>query len=311
MAGTGDLPHHRVSPRCLSLADRFLPHLPATQRETLKDERLLEAALHSLVDRACAEHPSLSLSPDAFLRHAAARLPADVPPLDGLAALRPGELYLACACAQQLPAALETFDRLFTPVVAQVASRRGADRATEDEVAQRVRGRVLLPQPDGRPPRIADYTGRGPLAGWVMAVTVRALIDLRRSEGRHVMLGEDALPERASADFELDLIKERYRGAFKTAFEEALCALTPKERNLLRLKLLDGLNIDEIGKLYNAHRATVARWIAGAREALGTGTRARLAAALKLDPQELESLVRLLDSQLDVSISRFLRPEPE
>ncbi len=174
-----------------------------------------------------------------------------------------------------------------------------------------MRGRVLMAGEDGRPPRISEYGGRGPLAGWVMAVTVRALIDLRRSEGRQVMLGEEALPELAAADFELEFIKERYRGAFKVAFEQALQALSAKERNLLRLKLLDGLNIDEIGKLYAAHRATVARWLAAAREALGNGTRARLAAALKLNPAELESLLRALDSKMDVSISRFLRPEAE
>jgi RNA polymerase sigma-70 factor (ECF subfamily) len=295
----------------VTLTKAFLPYVPSAQRPSWALTAGLEEALGGLLARARAKHSDFTVSDQDFLRHVAERLAADVAPVDALAGVRPGDLYLACGCAGQLSAALEEFDRLFRPVVAQVISKRGGDKATEDEVAQRVRSRVLMGSFDGRPPRIVEYTGRGPLVGWVMAVTVRVLIDLRRSEGRQVMLGEDALPEVASADFELEFIKQRYRGAFKLAFEEALQALTHKERNLLRLKLLDGLNIDEMGSLYAAHRATVARWLVSAREALRSGTRARLAAALKLDAAELDSLLRVIDSKLDVSISRFLRPEAE
>ncbi len=117
-----------------SLSESFLPHAPAALRGALAAEADLEPLLGALLSSAHEEHPGFG-APDAdFLRYAAQRLPAGLPPRDALTALRPGELYLACCCCAQLPAALETFDRLFAPVIAQVVSRRGGDKVTGDEV---------------------------------------------------------------------------------------------------------------------------------------------------------------------------------
>ncbi len=81
---------------------------------------------------------------------------------------------------------------------------------------------------------------------------------------------------------ELSLIKVHYRSEFKAAFEAALATLSSRERNVLRLHILDGLNIEQIGTLYKAHRATVARWIAASRKKIDEGTRRALADKLKL-----------------------------
>jgi RNA polymerase sigma-70 factor (ECF subfamily) len=55
------------------------------------------------------------------------------------------------------------------------------------------------------------------------------------------------------------------------------------------------------------HRVTVARWLGAARASLLDGTRRRLAERLGLPSPEVESLVRVLWSQLHISISRSLR----
>jgi RNA polymerase sigma-70 factor (ECF subfamily) len=86
-----------------------------------------------------------------------------------------------------------------------------------------------------------------------------------------------------------------------------LVALSPEQRNVLRLHLLDGLNIDQIGLIHQVHRATVARWLARARETVRDDTRRRLAAKIAVDGPELESIVTALHSQLDVSVQRILR----
>jgi RNA polymerase sigma-70 factor (ECF subfamily) len=67
------------------------------------------------------------------------------------------------------------------------------------------------------------------------------------------------------------------------------------------------LNVDEIGSLYDVHRATAARWVAAARERLGTRIRDELAAQLKIDVAEVDSIVRLVQSRIDVSLERVLR----
>jgi len=107
------------------------------------------------------------------------------------------------------------------------------------------------------------------------------------------------------ADPELNFIKKRYREHFDKAFREALRGLSPRDKNVLRL-YLDGLNIERIGVCYGVHRATVARWIGDARERLLGETRAKLASDLHLQASEIDSLVGLLKSQVEVSLLKYL-----
>ena len=69
---------------------------------------------------------------------------------------------------------------------------------------------------------------------------------------------------------------------------------------------IDGLNIDRIGVVFHVHRATVARWIAGAREQLHERTMAEVASGLALSQEELESLLRVVRSSLDLSLRALL-----
>jgi RNA polymerase sigma-70 factor (ECF subfamily) len=73
------------------------------------------------------------------------------------------------------------------------------------------------------------------------------------------------------------------------------------------MHFVDGLTIDEIGALYQVHRATAARWISGARNTLLADTRARLTARLALTPSQFDSLMRLVRSELDLSLQRLVR----
>lgn len=66
------------------------------------------------------------------------------------------------------------------------------------------------------------------------------------------------------------------------------------------------MNIDRIGAVFNVHRATVARWIAAAREGLLERTMARLGERLRLEPADFESLLRVVRSSLDVSLHALL-----
>ena len=77
---------------------------------------------------------------------------------------------------------------------------------------------------------------------------------------------------------------------------------------LLRYQLIDGLTIDEIGALSRVHRATAARWLATIRDGLVERTRELLGEALGVDSVEAASIVRMVQSQLDVSVIRHLQP---
>jgi RNA polymerase sigma-70 factor (ECF subfamily) len=75
---------------------------------------------------------------------------------------------------------------------------------------------------------------------------------------------------------------------------------------VLRQHYLDGLTMDAVAGLYRVHRITVVRWMNEARAALAKETRRELGARLRVDKRELESILRLIESQIDVTLRAFL-----
>jgi RNA polymerase sigma-70 factor (ECF subfamily) len=148
----------------------------------------------------------------------------------------------------------------------------------------------------------------------VRVVAVReALTLLRKTAGAAARHEEEDLADlRAQVhDPELALIQARHANDFRLAIQTALGELSTRERTVLRLHFCDGLNIDQIGVVYRVHRATVARWIARAREELLETVRKTLRARLGVTPSELRSLLVHVRSQLDVSVHRLLKEDPE
>lgn len=216
------------------------------------------------------------------------------------------DLYLACGCAAGDRGALASFEREVMPVAAAAAARAGASDV--DEVCQIVRD-ILFVAAAGKTPAIERYSGRGNLKAWVRVIAAREAYRLgRRDKGRVGAQDEalfDVLTE-GSEDPQLDYLKQHYREQFRAAFRAAVGELERRERTALRLQVLDGLSIDEIGATYNVHRATAARWIARARDRLLSETRKQMAAQLGIQRHEVDSIIRMISSQLDVSLHSVL-----
>lgn len=234
------------------------------------------------------------------------RLVAHIQSLGELDTTHLADLTLAFACSDANPRALAEFQRIYGGEFAGALSRLALGRAEIDEVAQTVRERLFMARAGGRP-RILDYAGRGPLAGWLRAVVVRAGIDHRRKLAQDPTQAADDEPlvdlGEASRDPELESLRKRYEEPFRVAFRDAVRMLPTDERNALRLNVAEGLNIEQIGVLYGVHRATVARWIASARDGIAQTTQRLLAERLGLPAKDIESLVRLCQSRLDVGFS--------
>jgi RNA polymerase sigma-70 factor (ECF subfamily) len=285
------------------LSRAFLDALAREQRAL--DLPALEERLGDLWRRATAAWPELALEQEGFLAHLARHLPER----DGDAYLREvhvEDLALAHACSRGDHAALgELEGRQLAPL--RPALARAVPAAPADEVVQRLRERVLVGV-NGRA-RIADYAGRGPLGAWLRAVAVRIAVDLLRERDGREEQGGAALEgvAVADADPELALLRSRYAGEFQAALQQALETLTPRDRNLLRFSYLEGLSIDDIGALYQVHRATASRWIAHARRAIMAETRRMVKERLAVTDSELSSLMRALRSQLHISLSAIWR----
>lgn len=255
-----------------------------------------QEGLAALIAEARSAWPGITVDDGAFAAFLGARAPVD--------SLHAGDLYLACACAGGDQAAIAAFLREMVPHIEAAVLGLGGDPATVDEVRAELVDALLV----GPRPGIATYAGRGRLRSWVRSIAVRTGMRLLGRTRAAAGGGDDALAAIAAEvdDPEIEHLKARYGEAFRAAFAAALAALTARQRNLLRQHYLDELTVDQLGALYRVHRATAARWVAAAREALFDDTRRRMIDALGLPPADYDSLVRLLHSQLDLSIQRHL-----
>jgi RNA polymerase sigma-70 factor (ECF subfamily) len=265
-------------------------------------ERALSSPVPELWQQARAVWPEIDIELQAFADYLAERA-EDTPKLDGE---RAADLYLACGCAAQLPAALSAFDAHYLSRVPLFLSRLSPSETVIADVKQILREKLFFGNSGAG--KITEYSGQGALLSWVRVVALRAaLSQLRKRSDRSLgeLGGEDQVLG-VGDDPEMAYLKSRYQSEFKEAFAAALARLNSEQRNLLRLHLIEGLSIDKLGGLFQVHRATAARWLQSAREELLTHTRDLLKQRLKLSPPEFDSLVRVLRSQLDLSVSRLL-----
>jgi RNA polymerase sigma-70 factor (ECF subfamily) len=262
----------------------------------------LEARLVECFAAGRAAWPDISLEPEVFARHVAA---AGSP----LSPRHAGDLYLACGCAQGIAEALQGIDAKLKSEVARSIARACRSSAAVEEVLQELRVAILVAK-DGRPPKIATYAGTARLATWLTTAALRIAQRAHRREAANERVDPLADPLLSPIDAELELAKERYRADVEEAIGRALRELAPRQRALLRLHLVEGVTLKRVGHMYHVSRATVARWIADAREAVLAATRQLLRERLGLDDRELESVLRQVRSRLDLSVSALLGPEP-
>jgi RNA polymerase sigma-70 factor (ECF subfamily) len=218
----------------------------------------------------------------------------------------------ARACAQGDPEALAEFESRFIPQLRRALLQRGLDAPAADECLQRLRLKLFVADGES-PPKIAEYSGRGPLMAWLRVAALRTAWNLARERKSAFDLDDSKLQEATSSHVAADqlYIQEHYRQDFNEAFREALKALPARSRTLLRLHLVDGVGTAQIARAYRVDRSTVKRWLADSREWLRNEVRDRLAARLGVDTSALGSILQELQSQLDLSIRSALRdPTP-
>lgn len=220
-----------------------------------------------------------------------------------------GDMVLVAACLAGDPRALRILDQDVQRACAESSARLRFDASANAETAQRLRARLLVGGPRTGP-ALATYDGRGPLLAWLRVSASRQALMLRRAEARH----ETEAVDTASAvepffDPELGVLKADSAVVVTEAFHAAFAEMSARDKMLLAYHYLDKQTLRQIGKILGVQASTVQRRLTRTRRALLAGTRAHFVAQCGVRGPELEQVLQLVRSQLDLSVSRLLRSQ--
>jgi RNA polymerase sigma-70 factor (ECF subfamily) len=265
----------------------------------------LATQLLRVVAAARAAYPDFELNDEGFAQYLGERIMGPTACAD-LAAIHAEDLYLAWACGLRDPAALKEFDRLFFGATLERAlARITTAHTTIEEVRQLVRVKLFVS--DDERPKIFDYSGRGPLGGWVRVAAVRTALNLATRQPPDAPGNASEEPLLGVSDPETDYLKSQHRTEFEQSFRLAMATLSMEQRQLLRLHYVDTLTLAQIGRLRRTHESTVSRHLMAARDQLLAETRRGLRARLALPEAEVDSLLGQMVSRANVTLTALFR----
>ena len=170
------------------------------------------------------------------------------------------ELVLARACANGNERAWETFmlryrERLYE-IGLQIAREDSAARELADSLYADLYGTIA--REGKRVSKLASYTGRGSLEGWLRTVMAQEHVNRYRRQKRMVSLDEetDGGAQFATSDPQTASVVDP---RLESATDEALSALPPEERFILAAYYLDGRTLAEIARMLSVHESTISR----------------------------------------------------
>jgi len=177
--------------------------------------------------------------------------------------LRLEELALARACAQGHQRAWDFFltryrEGLYAAAYS-IAREESAARELADSIYADLYGTRIR---DGeRVSKLASYTGRGSLAGWLRTVLAQQHVDQYRKTRRMVSLDEENEKgvQFASPPIDGAHTTPGEENRLEQSTDEVLTQLSSEERFLLASYFLDGRTLAEIAKGLGVHESTISR----------------------------------------------------
>jgi RNA polymerase sigma-70 factor (ECF subfamily) len=251
--------------------------------------------------------PSVSVTFSDYERHYEMIANGEVPSDE--IRIHAADLYLCCACVHQDPVAFSVFEREAEDTVRGAIARVNRDSEFVRETLQEFWKKLLV----GSDARVRAYRAQGPLQAWLRIAAARLALDRNRAAKvvavRETDLGE-CLAEQVFGP-ESTLTRARFHVPFTEALRRAVTGLSQKERNVLRMHLAGRCSIDQIGRAYNVHRATAARWLEQAKSKILQAVRDELAlVGPPLTDSEFQSVARVVGGELELGMSMLQSEVP-
>lgn len=223
--------------------------------------------------------------------------------------LRVEELALARACAAGHNSAWEVFltrfrEKLYLSAL-RIAREDSAARDLADALYADLYGTTTR---DGeRVSKLASYSGRGSLEGWLRTVLSQEYVNRYRRTRRLVSLDEesaDGVQFRAPDPEPLPAADSR----LALATDEALAFLSGEDRTVLAAYYLDGRTLAEIARVLGVHESTISRKL----DKLAKSLRKQILASLVrrgMARRQAEEALEIDVRDLQVDIRRSLTQE--
>jgi RNA polymerase sigma-70 factor, ECF subfamily len=188
------------------------------------------------------------------------------------------DLCLIIACEHGDERAWNDLVERFTSTVRSAARSATANEDAAEDLAQSIWAELygLRVRADGRPAsKLAYYSGRGSLAGWLRAVVAQLSVDTFRKQSKLVQAEEDADLDRLARDArvsetqafalsgvpnpEQSLANRFAETDLQQALKKAVGELAAQDRLLVKLYYFDNLRLREAGAVLGVHEATASR----------------------------------------------------
>jgi RNA polymerase sigma-70 factor (ECF subfamily) len=191
--------------------------------------------------------------------------------------LRIEDLALARACAAGNERAWERFLIRYREKLYDIAGYITKESSSARELADTLYADLYgMSARDGqRVSKLASYTGRGSLEGWLRTVLAQEHVNRYRKQRRLVSLDEENEEgvQYAAAEPEPAIAVEP---RLEAAIDEALAALSPEDRFVLASYYLDDRTLADIARALSVHESTISRKV----DKLAKSLRKQILAAL-------------------------------
>jgi RNA polymerase sigma-70 factor (ECF subfamily) len=174
--------------------------------------------------------------------------------------LRVEELALARACAAGENAAWEIFLTRYREKLYQSALRIAREDSAARDLADSLYAELYgtNTREGERVCKLASFTGRGSLEGWLRTVLAQEFVNRYRRTKRLVSLDEESEEGAQFAAPQAEAIPSA-DSRLESATDEALASLASEDRMVLAAYYLDGRTLAEIARMLGVHESTISR----------------------------------------------------
>ena len=191
--------------------------------------------------------------------------------------IRADDLCLILACERNDEKAWEDLVACFDSTVKSAARKISSNAEDAEDLASSIWAELYGLRQDAegnKKSKLAYYSGRGSLGGWLRAVVSQLAVDQFRKQSKFVQIEEDREFENlaneasagdnhhfvAHADNPEELFSDRQTETdVSEALQTAIASLEDEDRLILKLYYFDDLKLKDIASMFGYHEATASR----------------------------------------------------